>query len=220
MTRLNEHEARELLPWYAANALEPGERAAVEEALEASPSLREELAQLRVLEETVADTAGEPRWNPALITRTLERVERHESERAAAAQRPGPVARLRQWLQEAAWPGGWAGVPPLARAVMVAQLALLLAVGGAWLARPRSGPAGSYSTVGRAEQTISIGFRPDVDEATLRGTLREIGGTIVDGPSALGLYTVAVPQQGPALDTLLEQLRARPDVIRYAERRR
>ena len=130
-TPMNENDARDLLPWYAADALDADERAAVEAALEASPALREELAQLRVMEEAVSDTAGEPQWNPALITQTLQRIDAYEAERSA----PSGASRLATWLRENLLEG-WGGVPTLAKAAVGAQFALLLALGGAWLAQP------------------------------------------------------------------------------------
>ncbi len=215
-TPMNENDARDLLAWYAAGALEPEERAAVDAVLAESASLREELAQLRVMEEAVADTAGEPQWNPALITQTLQRVEAYEAEKAA----PSGAGRLAAWLRENLF-AGWDGVPTLAKAAVAAQFALLLAVGGAWLAQP--GPA-DYGTAGLTPNAVrlKLQFQPTIDEATLRKTLRELDAKIVDGPSALGLYTVQLNDvergQDEEIARILAELLARPDVVGFAER--
>lgn len=215
MSPMNENEARELLPWYAADSLEPEERAAVEAALAASDDLRAELAELQVMQTSVGDTAGEAQWNPALITRTLARIDAHEAEKASA----GGFGRVGEWLRENLF-AGWGGVPTLAKAAVVAQFALLLALGGSWLAQPNDSHI--YGTVGLDPDAaqIKLGFQPGIDEATLRETIRGLDGRIVDGPSALGLYTVELhgleKEQDEEIGALLADLLAREDVIRGA----
>ncbi|MCP3982770.1 MAG: hypothetical protein GY723_00180 [bacterium] len=215
MSPMNENDARELLPWYAADSLEPEERTAVEAALAASDSLRAELAELQVMHTAVDDTAGEAQWNPALITRTLSRIDALEAEQASQ----GVLDRFGNWLGQNLF-AGWGGVPTLAKAAVAVQFALLLAVGGSWLAQPSE--PGTYGTVGldpNAAQ-IKLGFQPGIDEATLRETVRELDGRIVDGPSALGLYTIELQalekQQEEEIGALLADLLARKDVIRGA----
>lgn len=65
------------------------------------------------------------------------------------------------------------------------------------------------------ERLLRVVFAPDAPEADLRELLLGVGGRLVDGPSALGAYTVAVPAAEP-LALVLEHLRARPEV-RLAE---
>ncbi|MBW2241126.1 MAG: hypothetical protein JRH01_04005 [Deltaproteobacteria bacterium] len=212
---MSEAEARELLPWYAADSLEPEEHAAVEAALAASDDLRAELAELQVMQTNVSDTAGEAQWNPALITRTLARIDAHEAEQASAKG----LSRFAEWLGENLF-AGWSGVPTLAKAAVAVQFALLLALGGSWMAQP-SDP-GPYGTVGLDPDAaqIKLGFQPGIDEATLRETIRSLDGRIVDGPSALGLYTVELQslekEQEEEIGELLADLLARKDVIRGA----
>ncbi|MCP5057134.1 MAG: hypothetical protein GY937_10470 [bacterium] len=217
---MNENEARELLPWYAADSLEPEERAAVEAALAASDDLRAELAELQVMQTSVGDTAGEAQWNPALITRTLSRIDAHEAEKARASG----FGRVGEWLRENLFTG-WGGVPTLAKAAVAAQFALLLAVGGIWLAQPDDSAIsdlGIYGTVAIDPDAaqIKLGFQPGIDETTLRETIRGLDGRIVDGPSALGLYTVELhslkKEQEEEIGELLADLLTREDVIRGA----
>lgn len=217
MTRMTENDARDLLPWYAANALEPEERAAIDALLETSESLRTELAQLSALEEGVTDTAGEPQWNPALIQDAFEQIDAYEAEKNA----PGVMARLGAWVDTNLL-AGWDGVPNLAKLAVAAQFVLLLAVGGAWLAGSDT-PPGDYRTVGVSPNAVQLKlqFHPEVDEATLRRTLSEIDGRIVDGPSALGLYTVQIDSlekdQVEEFAQVLADLLAKEDVIKYAQ---
>lgn len=215
MSPMNENELRELLPWYAADSLEPEERAEVEAALAADEGLRAELAEIQVVHAAVGDTTGEAQWNPALITRTLARVDVYEAERAA----PEGLARIGVWLRENLF-AGWSGVPTFAKAALAVQFALLLALGGSWLTQPDA--SGGYTTVGLDPDAaqIKLAFQPGIEEATLREILREIDGRIVDGPSALGLYTVELrgldKQQDEEIGALLAELLARKDVIRGA----
>jgi len=213
---MNLEDARELLPWYAADALEPEERAELEALLAQHESLREELAQLEVLENAVQDTAGEPQWNPALIHDTLARIDAYEAEKAA----PGPAARVVAWLRENLLEG-WGGVPTLAKAALAAQLALFVALGGAWVAQQGEGPGEHVTAGGTGTAHLSVRFQPGVDQATVTKTLRELDAAIVEGPSSLGLYGIQVegldPEDEAALERSLAEVRARGDVFLFAQ---
>jgi anti-sigma factor RsiW len=72
-------EARELLPWYAAGALEPNEARAVEAVLRQSPQLDQELAEWRALRSTVAEVGDdEPAFRPELIEDAHRRIDAYE----------------------------------------------------------------------------------------------------------------------------------------------
>ncbi len=212
---MNEDDARDLLPWYAADALEPEERAQIEALLAESATLRDELAQLRLMDEAVSDTAGEPQWNPALIHETLARIDAYEAEKAA----PSGAGRLATWLRENLF-AGWGGVPTLAKAAVAAQFALLLAVGGAWLAQPDT-PDGEYGVVGKPKPHVSLMFQADIDQAAVTKLLQELDASVVKGPSSRGLYEIRLEgaeTDDPAeLERLLDALRARTDVVRFAQ---
>lgn len=212
---MNQDDARDLLPWYAADALDPEERAQIETLLAESAELRDELAQLRLMDEAVSDTAGEAQWNPALINETLARIDAYEAEKAA----PRGLGRLAAWLQENLF-AGWGGVPTLAKAAVAAQFALLLAVGGAWLAQPET-PGGEYGTVGKANPHVALMFQADIDHAAVTSLLQELDASIVEGPNPRGLYEIRLegvePGDPAELERLLEQLRARSDIVRFAQ---
>jgi hypothetical protein len=62
-------------------------------------------------------------------------------------------------------------------------------------------------------------FAEDTRESELRALLTSVNGTIVDGPSSIGVYTIAVPLSPAtpeAVTNLLRVLRAQPQV-RLAE---
>ena len=72
---------------------------------------------------------------------------------------------------------------------MAAGLALV--VQGALLYQADDGRAG---LAGREDAQVQITFAPDAREADLRALLQEVGATIVDGPSASGVYRLVVDE--------------------------
>jgi anti-sigma factor RsiW len=209
-------EFEELLPWYATGTLEPDEASAVEAHLATSPEARAELASFRVLHEVVQDTSGEPEFNPGLVNDALAQIDSYERERVEREEGRGIFGWLRRNLVPA-----WEATPSLTRAAVAAQFALMLALGGALLLPERDG----FTTVGggseAAQARIVIAFTKTTLESDLRKIVKELEGTIVSGPSALGLYTIELPQRDEArgeVDALLETLRARKDRVRFAGR--
>ena len=69
---------------------------------------------------------------------------------------------------------------------------------------------------------IRIGFQEGVSEVAMRQLIRGIKGTIVDGPSVLGLYTIAVrfpADQSDTVEALLTSLRANHHLIQVVEQK-
>jgi hypothetical protein len=105
-------------------------------------------------------------------------------------------------------------------AVQAALVVLLLAL-ATW---PGSlGPGPRYRTLAEREQTrknqamVRLVFAEDATERDIRTLLSKVDGTIVDGPSAMGAYTVSVTARGSdAVAAVLALLRADPHV-RLAE---
>ncbi|MEM7507103.1 MAG: hypothetical protein AAF415_10160 [Pseudomonadota bacterium] len=77
----------------------------------------------------------------------------------------------------------------------------------------RTEPGAGYTTAsGDAADILRIAFAPEATEAQIRAVLGEVGGRIVDGPSALGLYSIALPD-GADLSAAVSALRARAAVV-------
>ena len=209
-------EFEELLPWYATGTLEPDEASAVEAHLAASPHARAELANFRALHEIVQDTSGEPEFNPGLVNDALAQIDSYERGRAERAEGRGIVVWLRRNFVPA-----WEATPSLTRAAVAAQFALMLALGGALLLPEREGFTTVGGGSGSAQARIAIGFTETTRELELREVVRDLDAKIVAGPSALGLYTLELPQSAEAraeVDALIEALSARKDRIRYVGR--
>ena len=199
---MTHREIIELLPWYVNSTLAEQERTGIDAHLAACPDCRKQVETLQAIREAEIElNEAAPVPSPFLLTRALEQIDVLE-------------ARPRTWLHALfSW---WSPTPRLARAVMAAQLALLVCLAGFTGWRERSfttltGPSGSGVK-------IVVGFEPGATEEQLRQTLREIDGEIVAGPSALNLYTVRVGASAGEVERLLEKLRQNRAVIRHAER--
>lgn len=86
-----------------------------------------------------------------------------------------------------------------------AAAAVLFAVAlgqGAWIATSSSDRFDLAANDGAVAPALQVAFRPDASEAELRALLSQIGAEIVAGPSALGLYGVAVADPASAREVL------------------
>jgi anti-sigma factor RsiW len=200
---MTEHERMaELLPWYAGDTLEPKEKAAVARHLSICPVCREALEQHRALA-VAFESRPDPLWQPtaAKFQSLLDQVDALEAGAAAPQPKPGSaepsrpnwLARLGGWLRSAPTAPRWAFA---AETLAFAALALALAI--PQLAPRRGGPGPFETLTDGTEHSAAAGprlhvvFAEDLTEGEMRGLLRAIGGRVVDGPSAVGAYTVAL----------------------------
>lgn len=218
---MTHQEVIELLPWYANSSLSEGERREVATHLSSCAACAEELDQLQAIQVALKESAEElPEPSPALLGRALADIDAIERGRpkSSVSWFRGVLDRIGDVLF------GWCGpMPVLARAVVAAQLVLVLALGAfsysLWDNR--------YATQSGGQQgagdgsTIAIRFNESITEAQMRRLLAEIHGTIISGPSALGIYSVQVPiapQNGAELEKLLETLHERRELVEYVEK--
>lgn len=223
---MNQEEAKTLLPWFAAGTLDADETRAVEAHLQASPELRQELAEFQVLQRSVEDVADdEPVFDPSLIDDAFRQIDAYEAQRPAQSA-PGLLNKAVEWLRETLV-GGWVNAPSGARLAMVAQFALILILGGVLLTPTGPGTDGDpgFRTAARsangaddaAGTTLVIVFQPTVTEQRMSELLADVGGEIVAGPSAGGNYTIRVKAESDAdVTRALDTLRSNPDAIRFA----
>lgn len=223
---MNQEEAKTLLPWFAAGTLDADETRAVEAHLQASPELRQELAEFQVLQRSVEDVADdEPVFDPSLIDDAFRQIDAYEARRPATAA-PGLLNKAVEWLRETLV-GGWVNAPSGARLAMVAQFALILILGGVLLTPTGPGTDGDpgFRTAARAANgaddaagtTLVIVFQPTVTEQRMSELLADVGGEIVAGPSAGGNYTIRVKAESDAdVTRALDTLRGNPDAVRFA----
>lgn len=125
-------------------------------------------------------------------------------------------SRIVQWLNEVA------GIrsPALAfgmMAIVIAQAGVI----GMMLAEPPASQTPLSATpaglpVFQNQRLLTVAFRPEATESAIRTTLANSNAQIVTGPSALGLYTVAVPRANA--DIMENQLRAAVEVVESVQR--
>jgi hypothetical protein len=210
-------EICELLPWYVNGALGQQETLQVEAQLALCQLCQEELDRCRDLAAAV-QAVEEVAWEPsaAHLTRLWARIDTAEQ---AAVSAPGWRDRI-QRLYDA----GRAvlhNTPPVMRWALATQGGLVLLLAGMFVwhtpVQPKLYP--TLSTVPleatRTGPQIRVVFAEDVLERELRAVLTSVGGTIVQGPSPMGVYTVEIPPSA-SLPMVLERLRTQPQV-RLAE---
>ena len=209
------HQAvNELLPWHATQALSLDERLMVEEHLKDCQQCREELAFLRKVGGATKEYATEIPPVPDMLPKTLAAIDKWEEARAPV--RPGWLARLLDQF--------WNPPIPLARAVLAVQLALIIGLTSPLIFTRSVEP--SFSTlsgvgVSTSGARLTVIFRPDTTEEAMRRAVLDLNGSIVSGPSALGVYIVELPLEDSdteEIDTAIEQLRNDSTVVDFVER--
>ena len=205
-------EAIDLLAWYVTDSLEAVEAAAVAKHVESCETCRQEVRELKLVHQSVAEVGvEEPAYRPALVDEALARID-------AAAQpreRPphGPFAALASVLRALAHSIGWDTTPVFARVALVAQFALLVAIGTiAFRAQQHVAEVGPITTsaglpAAPTGARLSVAFRDSATIEQVQTLLGELDSQIVAGPTALGLYTIVI---GPRtnVDQVARQLQA------------
>jgi hypothetical protein len=183
----SDRDLADLLPWLVNGSLAGAERTAVLNLLSRSPDAALELRLWKAVQSEVrretAESGVEMGW------RRLEKSVRQQR----ARERPA-----RYWRVAAA----------VAAVAIVGFQSLIL-----WRMEQRDAGLTQLgappAVVGAHEWLVQIRFTEAATVAQVNSLLAEIGGRVVDGPSALGVYQIAVPREGPfeSTDALLEWLR-------------
>lgn len=180
-----------LLPWYANGTLSAEEAAEVEAALATDPLLRAHLARIEG-ERIAAIESAEALPLPS--SRMADRLFA-EIAKDAPAQRPSWLARLFGAFGEQI-----AALSPSQLGLSAAAAALVLLVLGGALGGlvGERGLTGGYQTasgdaaVNPAGAYLLIAFQPAATAAEIEQTIASVGGSIVDGPRAGGLFKLRI----------------------------
>jgi len=209
---MTHQEALDLLPWYAAETLSDEESQAVAAHLDGCPECTMELAHFQELRLADLELSTDIPPAPAnMLQQALAQID-YEHERAAT---PAVAPAARSWLDTF-----WNPEPGFARLVMAAQFALVLALATGLMLRDSEPDYGVLGGPGDGA-TISVQFADTATAAQIRDLLTDVEGAIVDGPSAIGLYTVRVPvepEDAGAIDALVQQLQSQTDIVQFAAR--
>lgn len=189
MTRRDEVET--LLPFYLNGTLEGSELAAVEDWLASDPSAMD------ALEAAEAEFSGTMAANEAIRppADALSRFSKMlEAEAGPAREAKGPSLLARAWQ-------GFMGLPVgIAWAAAAALLAFVVVQGT--MDRPGVG-GGNFEVAGTGEEAAKqpfalVTFKPDAKMADITALLGDNGASIVDGPTASGVFRIAIPAKTAA----------------------
>lgn len=176
----SEHTAEGLLPFYLNGTLDDLERQQVEQALAASDDLRNELSFLSALQLRVKQFSPLTH-SPGELG--LKRLQQHIRKRGHAKR------SLR----------GWRLAAIAASVVVVAQAVILLSA----TELPMYRSAGGETATAPAALIVRVSFAPHATEQEIRTVLVRCNARIVDGPSALGVYQLSLPDtRKQSLDSL------------------
>ena len=196
-----------LLPWYLNGTLEKEEKAAVKKHLRHCSICQEELASIKREQkdyQTIVEEIPVPQIFPHLMAE-IEKRERTIWQRVASLiPRPQPA---------------------LAAALIATQLIVIAGLIGLFTLNPWGAGERFYRTLSGPQAVegtgprVSILFQDGIQEKTAREVILEINGTIVKGPSPMGIYTVELQSQISAeeLQGIISSLRQKRDVIRFVE---
>jgi len=197
---MNRDEIEALLVFLANDTLEGEERAAVQAAVDADPALQGELAALRAMRDVMqAEEVQSP--GELGLARLMREIDAGGGGATLpeAANLPGPPSRL------------WQIAAVVLFGLVVAQTAFFGYDRGSDFEL-----AGGEPAVVSAEFTLRVAFAGTAAEAQIRALLLETGLAIVDGPSALGLYTLAAVDDAARVKGI-EALQARNDIVESVE---
>ncbi|NKB98997.1 MAG: hypothetical protein GKR90_10975 [Pseudomonadales bacterium] len=215
MTR---QEAEELLPWFVNGTLSSDETRAVQAFIDSGEISQQEIEEIRLFAETIPEqTNDEPVFNPAILDGVMAKLDTVTQEEAVA--RPVIVQEVNRETKEGFFAGllarlEWLTMPPLAKVAIAGQFVLVIALGSALLTTDSATDqdddivtvSGSSGT-GHAD--VQILFTPGVTEADIRTLLVSVDGSIVAGPSSLGIYQIDLPEETD-MTLVSDLLRASP----------
>lgn len=217
-------EVQDLLPWFAAGSLDAADSRRVADWLAQHPDDADVQAELEWLRLTASQVKAEvqtqlPPANQG-FDRLLEKLRADEAAQAAtaapapSAESPRPDARraaartspgsslhkLWRWLRQAspARSLGLAGLALAQAAVIVVLVQTPSDVGGPGQVPLSNDPRLPGLPALADAALLQVTFAPTATELQIRTALQQAQATLVAGPGAIGIYTVAVPRAAAA----------------------
>lgn len=205
-----------LLPWHAVERLTPEDADRVEAAIAHDPRRARDL-----------DVVREERAETIALNQDLGLPSRRARDalfaRIDAAGASAPRPSLMQRLQN-----GFAALSPRNLALAAAAASLVIALQASLLARAYLGDAGPVYQTASAPGAAGpdkgayalVAFSAEAPAGRVADLLRDLRATIVDGPRPGGFYRLRVsegPMDAQALAAALDRLRARTDLVRFAQ---
>lgn len=212
---MNQEQARELLPWYAAGSLDAEEARQVAEQVEKSEELTRELNELRLVQDAVEEVGDEePQFRSELIQEALQQIDEMEAAKVTPINWSKKVSEAADTYLSLLQ---WNTTPAFAKVAVVGQLALVGVLSVALVSNQSkdivSETLSGGQEVTQARQQLNLAFKEGVTELELRQYLNTLNAEIVSGPSALGIYRIAL-NNAVDMQTMLPQIEE-SELIRY-----
>jgi hypothetical protein len=203
-------ELRTMIPVYVNGSLSEPETRAFEEELQRHPELEVELKAFTDIRESYAGIEDRLAVDSEALFARVRNSIRHDTPAVSEKVNGGAVARIVQLVK------GIYRTPGLSWSLAGLQFAALLFI---FILVPRQTPFETYSSPSPTDFDtvhINVVFNKDAKEIEIRSLLQELGATIIGGPSAEGLYVLAVKKTSDS-DSRLRQLQASP-IVRLARK--
>lgn len=194
MTTLDtQQELESLLPFYVNGSLDNADKARVEQALAADEALRQELAFIEALQKQVQDY---PEQSPGEFgLKRLQRSIKHQQQQKTEHENEQRTKQSKK---------GWQFAAIAASLMLVFQTVTTVQQQDDYMA------AGGDNAVQHYTDTISVTFVGSATEQQIRLLLIEYEVLIIDGPSALGVYRLAITSNP---EQTIQALQTRTDLI-------
>lgn len=188
----------ELLPWYVNHTLSPQEHEAVEGHIQQCPRCQKEIVFLENMRGQVQATSFESPGELEL-ERLLTKVRKDKDTKQPLELPPSPT-----------W---WKTVAIAASLILVVQTGLLI---DAWFFSkpmvPLSGPQ-------QEGMILQISFVPTATAEDIRTSLLAIDGSVIEGPSQLGIYRIRLNHQSEnTIEMAVGLLRQQTTVVQHVAR--
>ncbi|MBX2833394.1 MAG: hypothetical protein KTR28_00315 [Micavibrio sp.] len=191
-------DIHELLPFYVNGSLEGKEKTLVEKAIQDNPSLEKEIKFLKQLRSEVQAQEFENSPGELGLKRLQKAIAEEKLKNDPIARAESKISREQNW--------GWR-----AAAIAACLLLMLQTIVTFPMLQNSDLTAASGPQIFHADgRVVNVTFAPDAQEENIRNLLLAVDASIVDGPSALGIYKLSIPKN---LDATIEKLRAHKNLI-------
>ena len=187
----------DLLPWFVNNTLSDKDRLEVESHVKTCLHCQQEVLLLQRMRAHVKELPVESPGDIGL-NRLLHQV-RNE-------KKPKPLP-VRSWTEK------WRTSLAIAASLIICIQAGLLM--DAWyLSKPMIPLSGTQ----QSHLVLQVSFVPTATEAEIRESIHTVNGTVIDGPSALGIYRIRLNPSMTSkqhLEQIIDRLRQQTSIIRH-----
>ena len=191
-------DIHELLPFYVNGSLDEEEKALVEKAIKNDPSLKSEIDFLEKLRIEVRARDFENSPGELGLKRLQKSLEEEKMKNDPIARAESKITREQNW--------GWRATAIAACLLLMLQTIVTFPMWKDSDLTAASGPQILYAE-GRI---VNVTFAPDAQEENIRNLLLAVEASIVDGPSALGVYKLSIHKNFAAA---VEKLEAHKNLI-------